>query len=105
MSKRVGSKPAGGASDSKVVVRTMPLNFLTMYRTDPAKSLLSGLAFILVEIKLSPARSGNHRKMNLNRPIKSGAEGRQGLPRENLPPELHRTRHAADQQAHALLSW
>lgn len=39
MSKAVASKPAVKASASKVVVKTMPLNFLTMYRADPMERI------------------------------------------------------------------
>ncbi len=39
MSNAVASKPAGKASASKVVAKSMPLNFLTMYRADPMERI------------------------------------------------------------------
>jgi putative toxin-antitoxin system antitoxin component (TIGR02293 family) len=39
MSKAVASKPAIKASPTKVVVKTMPLNFLSMYRAEPLERI------------------------------------------------------------------
>lgn len=80
MSKRVGSKPAARASDSQVVVRTMPLNFLTMYRTDPMERIR------IVKLGI-PAKA-----------VEAMAE-RMAVPKEQLVATLGLTRATVDRKA------
>jgi putative toxin-antitoxin system antitoxin component (TIGR02293 family) len=80
MSKRVGSKPAAQASDCEVGVGTMPLNFLTMYRTDPMERIR------IVKLGI-PAKA-----------IEAMAE-RMAVPKEQLVATLGLTRATVDRKA------